>query len=86
MPAADAPTRDSRRSNTEAAGVRLHPQSRVRLKGFSYRETEKLLKVSKSFIAQTHRKYLGGGIVGLKLKYQGSKSYLTKEYLSATIQ
>jgi hypothetical protein len=51
--------------------------SRVRLKGFSYREIEKLLKVSTSFIAQTHRKYLGG-IARLKLKYQGSKSYLTK--------
>ena len=59
---------------------------KLRLKGFSYRETEKRLEVSASFIVPTHRKYLAGGVVALKLKYPGLKSYLTKEQLSATIQ
>jgi transposase len=59
---------------------------KLRLKGFSYLEIEKRLEVSTIFIAQTHRKYLAGGVAALKLKYQGLKSYLTKEQLSATIQ
>jgi len=59
---------------------------KLRLKGFSYREIEKRLEFSTSFLAPTHRKYLAGGVAALKLKYPGSKSYLTKERLSATIQ
>lgn len=59
---------------------------KLRFQGFSYREIEKRLEVSTSFIAQTQSKYLSLGIAGLKLKYQGSKSYLTTEQLSSTIQ
>ncbi len=59
---------------------------KLRLKGFSYRQIEKRLYFSTSFIAPTHRKYLAGGVVALKLKYPGLKSYLTKEQLSASIQ
>jgi putative transposase len=59
---------------------------KLRCQGFSYRESEKVLEVSTSFIVQTQRKYLSLGIAGLKLKYQGSKSYLTTEQLSSTIQ
>jgi transposase len=59
---------------------------KLRLKGFSYREIEKRLEFSTSFIAPTHRKYLAGRVATLKLKYPSLKSYLTKEQLSATIQ
>jgi transposase len=59
---------------------------KLRLKGFSYREIEKLLQFSTSFIAPTHRKYLAGEVAPLKLKYPSLKSYLTKEQLSTTIQ
>jgi transposase len=59
---------------------------KLRLKGFSYREIEKPLEFSTSFIAPTHRKYLAGEVAALNLKYPGLKSYLTKEQLSATIQ
>jgi transposase len=52
---------------------------KLRLKGFSYREIEKILEFSTSFIAPTHIKYLAGGVAALKLKYPGLKSYLTKE-------
>ncbi len=48
-----------------------------RLSGKSYAEIQSLLGVSVSFIAQTQRKYLKRGLEGLKLAYQGSKSYLT---------
>ena len=44
---------------------------KLRLKGFSDREIEKLLEFSTSFIAPTHRKYLAGGVAALKLKYPG---------------
>jgi hypothetical protein len=44
---------------------------KLRLKGFSYREIEKLLQFPTSFIAPTHRKYLAGGVAALKLKYPG---------------
>ncbi|MEG4348311.1 hypothetical protein QUA70_26775 [Microcoleus sp. LAD1_D5] len=46
----------------------------LRLKEFSYRETEKRLEVSTSFIAQTHRKYLAGNR-GIKVKISRLKSY-----------
>jgi hypothetical protein len=52
---------------------------KLRSKGFSDREMEKLLEFSTSFIAPTHRKYLAGGVAVLKLQYPGLKSYLTKE-------
>jgi transposase len=42
---------------------------KLRFQGFSYREIEKRLEVSTSFIAQTESKYLSLGIAGLKLKY-----------------
>ena len=52
---------------------------KLRLKGVSDLESEKLLEFSTSFIAPTHRKYLAGGVAALKLQYPGLKSYLTKE-------
>jgi transposase len=59
---------------------------KLRLQGFSYREIEKRLEVSISFIAQTQRKYISQGLAGLKLKYRGSKSYLTSQQLCETMQ
>jgi hypothetical protein len=40
---------------------------KLRLKGVSDLEIEKLLEFSTSFIAPTHRKYLAGGVAALKL-------------------
>jgi transposase len=59
---------------------------KLRLQGFSYREIEKRLEVSISFIAQTQRKYISQGIAGLKLNDRGSKSYLTSQQLCETMQ
>jgi transposase len=50
-----------------------------RLLGLSYQEIEERLGVSTSFIAKSKKKYLERGVAGLKLRYQGSKSYLMPE-------
>lgn len=55
---------------------------RLRLFEKSYREIQDLLGVSISFIAKSRQKYLERGIEGLKLRYQGSKSYLTPSQLA----
>jgi len=52
---------------------------RLRVLGVSYQEIQKRLGVSISFIAKNQKKYIERGIAGLKLGYQGSKSYLKSE-------
>ena len=54
---------------------------RLRLIQKSYEEIQQRLGVSISFIAKSQKKYLEKGISGLKLGYQGSKSYLTPSQL-----
>lgn len=54
---------------------------RLRLNEKSYEEIQNRLGVSISFIAKSQKKYLEKGIPGLKLGYQGSKSYLTPAQL-----
>ena len=56
---------------------------RLRLLGKSYQEIHRVLGVSISFIAKSQKKYLEQGIGGLKLGYQGGKSYLTPSQLAA---
>jgi len=50
---------------------------KLRLLGISYQEIANNLGVSISFIAKVQRQYTARGIDGLKLKYKGSKGYLT---------
>lgn len=52
---------------------------RLRLLGISYQVIKQRLGVSTSFIAQSQKKYKERGLAGLKLGYQGSKTYLTNE-------
>jgi transposase len=59
---------------------------RLRVLGVSYQEIQKRLGVSISFIAKSQKKYTLRGIAGLKLGYQGSKSYLTDEEKSQIIE
>lgn len=59
---------------------------RLRMLGESYQEIQKRLGVSISFIAKSQKKYTERGIPGLKLGYQGSKSYLTAEEKSEIIE
>lgn len=58
---------------------------RLRYSGFSYKEIEERVRVSKSFIAQQQRRYKERGISGLKLAYQGSKSYLSQSEMEEII-
>lgn len=50
---------------------------KLRLLGISYQEIANNLEVSISFIAKVQRQYTERGIDGIKLKYKGSKGYLT---------
>lgn len=54
-----------------ALGVKLA------LKGWSYRGIAEVLNVSTSFISKWKKRFQSAGIEGLKLSYQGAKSYLT---------
>lgn len=59
---------------------------KLRVLGVSYQEIQKRLGVSISFIAKSQKKYTERGIAGLKLGYQGSKSYLTDAEKSQIIE
>ncbi|MEQ8972774.1 MAG: helix-turn-helix domain-containing protein [Coleofasciculus sp. C1-SOL-03] len=50
---------------------------KLRLLGLNYQEIANKLGVSISFIAKVQRQYTARGIDGIKLKYKGSKGYLT---------
>lgn len=43
------------------------------------------LNVSKSFISKWKKRFNSGGIEGIKLSYQGSKSYLSRKEKQAVI-
>jgi transposase len=48
------------------------------LQGWSYAEISLILKMSYRSIARAKKEYKQQGVLGLKLKYKGSKSYLTE--------
>lgn len=50
---------------------------KLRMLGISYQEIANNLGVSISFIAKVQRQYTSRGIDGIKLRYKGSKGYLT---------
>lgn len=56
-----------------ALGVKLA------LKGWSYRGIAEVLNVSTSFISKWKKRFHFAGVEGLKLSYQGAKSYLTEQ-------
>ncbi len=49
------------------------------LEGLPYREIQKVLKVSLGFISKCKNNFIESGIEGIKLSYQGSYGYLSKE-------
>lgn len=55
------------------------------LSGWSYQKVSDLLQVSHGFIGKWKKRYKSQGIEGLKLAYQGKKSYLTNEQRQETI-
>ncbi len=51
---------------------------RLNLQGWSYAEISLILKISYRSIARAKKEYKEQGVLGLKLKYKGSKSYLSE--------
>ncbi len=49
------------------------------IEGVPCSEIQKILNVSATFISQFKIKFIKDGVKELKLKYQGSKAYLSRE-------
>lgn len=52
---------------------------KMQIEGKSYKEIQKLLSCSQSFISKWKREFIEKGVEGLNLKHKGSKSYLSPE-------
>jgi putative transposase len=53
---------------------------------YGYAQISELLGVSLGFISNYKQEFLNNGIEGLKLKYQGSKAYLSSQQKQEIIQ
>jgi putative transposase len=51
---------------------------KMTLEGYKHQEIIKILQVSSGFISKWKQEFILKGIEGLKLKYQGSKGYLSQ--------
>lgn len=51
---------------------------RLNLQGWSYEEISRILEMSYRSVARAKKEYKQQGVLGLKLKYKGSQSYLTE--------
>lgn len=56
------------------------------LEGYSYRSIQKLLVVSIGFISKWKNAFDFGGIEGLKSRYQGGKSYLSRQEQAEVVE
>ena len=52
---------------------------KMRKQGHKLAEVEKLLNISASFVSKWKKKYEEGGVEELKMGFEGSEGYLTKE-------
>lgn len=52
---------------------------KLALSGWSYRAISDLLQIGNGFISKWNKRYKEAGVSGLKLSYQGSKSYLSSQ-------
>lgn len=52
---------------------------KLALLGWSYRAISDLLQIGNGFISKWNKRYKEAGVSGLKLSYQGSKSYLSSQ-------
>ena len=65
-------------SNPDPRELKRAVAVRMTLKGYRHREIIEILQVSSGFISKWKQEYIVNGIEGLKLKYQGSKGYLSQ--------
>ncbi len=63
-------------SNPDSRELKRALAVKLALQNWSYRGISEALNVSKSFISKWKRKFFEDGVEGLKLSYQGGKSYL----------
>lgn len=66
-------------SNPDARELKRALAVNLALKRYRYNEISEILNVSNKFVEKWKKKYLEGGIIGIKLAYQGSKGYLSGE-------
>ena len=72
-------------SNPEARELKRAVAVKMALQGEPYAKITKLLEMHKSSITIRMHKFEAEGLDGIKLAYQGTKSYLTPEHRAETI-
>lgn len=73
------------KSNPDSREFKRALAVKFALQGWSYGMIATALNVSKSFISKWKKGFAEGGIEGIKLSYQGSKSYLSAKEKQAVI-
>lgn len=64
-------------SNPDPRELKRAIAVRMTLEGYRHQEIIKVLQVSSGFISKWKQEFIINGIKGLKLKYQGSRGYLS---------
>ncbi|VXD17538.1 IS630 family transposase [Planktothrix paucivesiculata] len=67
------------KSNPDSRELKRALAVKFALQGWGYEIIAKSLNISKSFISKWKKGFTEGGTEGIKLSYQGSKSYLTSQ-------
>ncbi len=73
------------KSNPDSRELKRALAVKLALQGWRYPMIATTLNVSKSFISKWTKRFKSAGIAGIKLSYQGSKSYLSREEKQAVI-
>jgi putative transposase len=66
------------KTNPDSRELKRAIAVKLSLQGWTYKAIADILNVSKSFIGKWKTQFEDRGIEGLRLSYQGAKSYLTK--------
>lgn len=67
------------KSNLDSRELKRAIGVKLAISGWAYRAISEVLNVSPSFVSKWKKRFKEAGIEGLKLSYQGAKSYLTEQ-------
>lgn len=67
------------KSNLDSRELKRALGVKLALSGWAYRAIAEVLNVSTSFVSKGKKRFKEAGVEGLKLSYQGAKSYLTEK-------
>jgi transposase len=67
-------------SNPDPRELKRALAVRMTLRGYPHREIMKILQVCSGYISKWKQAFIINGIEGIKLGYQGSKSYIAQEF------